>query len=157
MVSFPYYSHSTPIRIPKDMGIVWEAYHKGVPLLGVPGITLDIGGEPLDSHDLLKGFFTEYFHRTSTLMNHSKVAEWSSKTVFRALVQLTELPGKGVIARNFGRLTSCKTSGPAEILFFSCKIYWVKSWKWKKVVVDDVGRVQVKWLSQLWQTFASWV
>ena len=26
----------TPIRIPKDMGIVWEAYHKGVPLLGVP-------------------------------------------------------------------------------------------------------------------------
>ena len=23
------------------MGIVWEAYHKGVPLLGVPGITLE--------------------------------------------------------------------------------------------------------------------
>ena len=41
MVSFPYYSHTTPIRIPKDMGMVWEAYHKGVPLLGVPGITLD--------------------------------------------------------------------------------------------------------------------
>ena len=41
IVSFPYYSHTTPIRIPKDMGIVWEAYHKGVPLLGVPGITLD--------------------------------------------------------------------------------------------------------------------
>ena len=32
----PYYSHTTPIRIPKDMGMVWEAYHKGVPLLGVP-------------------------------------------------------------------------------------------------------------------------
>ena len=31
MVSFPYYSHTTPIRIPKDMGIVWQAYHKGVP------------------------------------------------------------------------------------------------------------------------------
>ena len=42
MVSFPYYSHTTPIRIPKDMGMVWEAYHKGVPLLGVPGITLDM-------------------------------------------------------------------------------------------------------------------
>ena len=43
----PYYSHifpnPTPIRIPKDMGMVWEAYHKGVPLLGVPGITLDSG------------------------------------------------------------------------------------------------------------------
>ena len=23
------------------MGMVWEAYHKGVPLLGVPGMTLD--------------------------------------------------------------------------------------------------------------------
>ena len=23
------------------MGIVWEAYHKGVPLLEVPGITLE--------------------------------------------------------------------------------------------------------------------
>ena len=42
MVSFPYYSHTTPIRIRKDMGIVWETYHKGVPLLGVPGITLEI-------------------------------------------------------------------------------------------------------------------
>ena len=28
-------------RIPKDMGMVWEAYHKGVPLLGVPEISLD--------------------------------------------------------------------------------------------------------------------
>ena len=37
----PYYSHTTPLRIPKDVGMVWEASHKGVPLLGVPGITLD--------------------------------------------------------------------------------------------------------------------
>ena len=41
MVSFLYYSHTTPIRIPKDMGMVWEAYHTGVPLLGVPGISLE--------------------------------------------------------------------------------------------------------------------
>ena len=28
----PYYSHyHSHVRIPKDMGIVWEAYHKGVP------------------------------------------------------------------------------------------------------------------------------
>ena len=27
------------------MGIVWEAYHKGVPLLGVPGITLELGSD----------------------------------------------------------------------------------------------------------------
>ena len=44
MVSFPYYSHTTPIRIPKDMGIVWEAYHKGVPLLGVPENPIECGG-----------------------------------------------------------------------------------------------------------------
>ena len=33
---FPYYSHTTPIRILKDMGIVWETYQKGVPLMKVP-------------------------------------------------------------------------------------------------------------------------
>ena len=31
------------------MGIVWEAYHKGVPLLGVPGITLDPKKVPICS------------------------------------------------------------------------------------------------------------
>ncbi len=36
MGSFPYYSHTTPIRIPKDMGMVWEAYHKGGPIGGGP-------------------------------------------------------------------------------------------------------------------------
>ena len=36
MVSFPYYSHTIPISLGILMGIVWEAYHKGVPLLGVP-------------------------------------------------------------------------------------------------------------------------
>ena len=34
-------THLIPIRIPNDMGMVWEDYHKGVPLLGVPGITLE--------------------------------------------------------------------------------------------------------------------
>ncbi len=37
MGSFPYYSHTTPIRIPKDMGMVWEAYHfRGSHCWGVP-------------------------------------------------------------------------------------------------------------------------
>ena len=36
MGSFPYYSHTTPIRIPKGMGMVWEAYHKGGPIVGGP-------------------------------------------------------------------------------------------------------------------------
>ncbi len=34
---FPYYSHTIPIRIPWSMGMIWEAYGKGVPLLRVPG------------------------------------------------------------------------------------------------------------------------
>jgi len=37
-ILFPYHSQS---RIPKEMGIVWEACHKGVPVLMVPGITID--------------------------------------------------------------------------------------------------------------------
>ena len=35
-------THTIPIRIPKDMGMVWEAYHKGVPLLGVPENPIEI-------------------------------------------------------------------------------------------------------------------
>ena len=38
-ILFPY---PTPIRIPKDMGIVWEAYHKGVRLLGFPENSTDL-------------------------------------------------------------------------------------------------------------------
>ena len=34
---FPYYSHTTPPKICWSMGMVWEAYGKGVPLLGAPG------------------------------------------------------------------------------------------------------------------------
>ena len=36
MVSFPYYSHIFRDSYLSGMGIVWETYHKGVPLLGVP-------------------------------------------------------------------------------------------------------------------------
>ena len=36
MVGFPYYSHTIPISLGILMGMLWEAYHKGVPLLGVP-------------------------------------------------------------------------------------------------------------------------
>ncbi len=43
MVSFPYYAHTIPISLGILMGVVWEAYHKGFPLLGVPGITLEHG------------------------------------------------------------------------------------------------------------------
>ena len=33
----PPYGKLIPIRIPKDMGMVWEAYHKGGPIIGGPG------------------------------------------------------------------------------------------------------------------------
>ena len=42
MVSFPYHSHIFRDSYGSGMGIVWEASHKGVPLLGVPGITLEL-------------------------------------------------------------------------------------------------------------------
>ncbi len=54
MVSFPYYSHTTPIRIPKDMGMVWEAYRKGVPLLGVPENPIEITASWVD-HLMITG------------------------------------------------------------------------------------------------------
>ena len=42
MVIFPYYSHILRESYGSGMGIVWEAYHKGVPLLGVPENPIDI-------------------------------------------------------------------------------------------------------------------
>ena len=36
MVSFPYHSHIFRASYGSGMGVVWEAYHKGVSLLGVP-------------------------------------------------------------------------------------------------------------------------
>ena len=36
MVSFPYYSHIFRDSYGSGMGIVWETYQEGVPLLGVP-------------------------------------------------------------------------------------------------------------------------
>ena len=36
-----YHSHKNPSKYRNGMGIVWEAYHKRVPLLGVPGISLE--------------------------------------------------------------------------------------------------------------------
>ena len=40
-LSFPYDSHIFRDSYGSGMGIVWETYHKRVPLLGVPGITLE--------------------------------------------------------------------------------------------------------------------
>ncbi len=41
MGSFPYYSYTIPIALGILMGIVCEAYHKGVPLLGVSENPID--------------------------------------------------------------------------------------------------------------------
>ena len=57
MVGFPYYSHTTPIRIPKDMGMVWEWVPltiKGVPLLGVPRISLELMVQKSGEHQLMR-------------------------------------------------------------------------------------------------------
>ena len=44
MVIFPYYSHIFRDSYGSGMGIVWEAYQKGVPLLGVPENPIDNDG-----------------------------------------------------------------------------------------------------------------
>ena len=49
MVRFPYYFHTMKKYLlgfenGRGMGIVWKAYHKGVPLLGVPENPIDIRG-----------------------------------------------------------------------------------------------------------------
>ena len=41
MVSLPYYSHIFKDSYGSGVGIVWETYHKGVPLLGVPQNPID--------------------------------------------------------------------------------------------------------------------
>ena len=40
-ILFPYHSHIFRDFYGSGMGIVWEAYHKGVPLLGVPENPID--------------------------------------------------------------------------------------------------------------------
>ena len=42
MGSFPYHSHIFRDSYGSGMGIVWEASHKGVPLLGVPENPIDL-------------------------------------------------------------------------------------------------------------------
>ena len=42
-ILFPYHSHIFRDSYGSGMGIVWEAYHKGVPLLGVPENPIDPG------------------------------------------------------------------------------------------------------------------
>ena len=76
---FPYHSHTNPIRIPKDTGIkweskrilkdmeiVWETYHKGVRLLGVPGNTTDfkqfLGSETIFCINPASRWPTLYFY-----------------------------------------------------------------------------------------------
>ena len=42
MVSFPYYSDIFRDSYGSGIGLVWETYHKGVPLLGVPENPTDL-------------------------------------------------------------------------------------------------------------------
>ncbi len=41
-ILFPYHSHIFRDSYGSGMGIVWEAYHKGIQLLGVPENPTDI-------------------------------------------------------------------------------------------------------------------
>ncbi len=56
MGSFPYHSHIFRDSYGSGMGIVWEAYHKGVPLLRVPGITVDCDNQQFKDKEKVLGF-----------------------------------------------------------------------------------------------------
>ena len=67
MVSFPYpyHSHISRDSYGSGMGIVWQAYHKGVPLLGVPENSIDLNNPSIrpamkpESFRFQPGFFAE--------------------------------------------------------------------------------------------------
>ena len=48
MGSFPYHSHIFRDSYGSGMGIVWEASHKGVPLLGVPENPIEMEHGPFE-------------------------------------------------------------------------------------------------------------
>ena len=83
MVSFPYYSHIFRdsygsgmgiVWVEILMGIVWEAYHKRVPLLGVPEIALDSGVE------------------LKYIDGYSPKDQWCYCWLFRLLLLMAEIP-----------------------------------------------------------------
>ena len=51
-------SQTIPVSLGTLMGVVWEAYHKGVPLLGVPQNPIDKG----QIRSFLDDFFFEQIH-----------------------------------------------------------------------------------------------
>ena len=87
-ILFPY---PTPIRIPKDMGIVWEAYHKGVPLLGVPENSTDLIAPPKKNVSSKQSMLSGSFLRLRRLavwgsdlpMGWIHGTPWSPKTIWK--------------------------------------------------------------------------
>ena len=63
IVSFPNYSHNFRDSHGSGMGIIWEAYHKGVPLLGVPENPIETRLEPNE--------ITEGLDRKTKQVSHS--------------------------------------------------------------------------------------
>ena len=64
MVSFPYHSHIFRDSYGSGMGIVWEAYHKGVPSLGLPENPIDSSWFPSSVYASFSVFFKEVHGRT---------------------------------------------------------------------------------------------
>ena len=71
MGSFPYHSHIFRDSYGSGMGIVWEAYHKGVPLLGVPENPIDA---PPSSHSRCHDDLTHRGLMTTSIVDALKEA-----------------------------------------------------------------------------------
>ena len=98
---YPYYSHTTPRRIPKDMGIVWVPLTiRGSHVLGSPGvpITLDehatIPQLPMPNRFSLRPMLFSAINMASRLCNPNKNGgfpwnSYSQETLFRGLRKTT--------------------------------------------------------------------
>ena len=60
------------------MGMVWEAYHKGVPLLGVPGITLEKGLSSISQSISLNLNSSNFRHLIAS--QQKKIHAWKTAT-----------------------------------------------------------------------------
>ena len=96
-------SHTTPIfESLKDMGIVWEAYHKRVPLLRVPGIALDSGVE------------------LKYIDGYNPKDQWCYCWLFRVLLLMAEIPNN-----HLGCIKPCKYRDKLQINW--CRSFFISN------------------------------
>ena len=144
MVRFPYHSHIFRDSDGSGMGIVWEAYHKGFPLLVALKIPLNLKQEPVGTRDLhpqleKENIFQTFYTPVVNMLAPEKCWErkpirlsyWVLKVTFQRAFAVVKLPGPvishlffmlvlDITKRMFPR-TSQDSSGKLLVGFTSCQ------------------------------------